>query len=168
MMELKASRRPPDRALPVAVMDDPAVDPGILGATVGHLMRMAYEAAYSDFAERLGPGSVRPGDFSLLSVISRNPGITQVSLGRAAGRDKSSVTNALRAMEDAGLIRRERVEGDRRTYASFLTEAGSKFYSEMEQAALLHIERVNAVIGKDRQAVFISVLKDIIREMPGK
>ena len=142
--------------------------PGILGATIGHLMRLAYDAAYGDFAEQLGPGSVRPGDFALLSVISRNPGITQVTLGKAAGRDKSSVTNALRAMEDAGLIRRERVEGDRRTYASFLTEAGKDFYADMEKAALLHIERINAVVGKDRQAVFVSVLKDIIRELPGK
>jgi DNA-binding MarR family transcriptional regulator len=168
MIELKASRRTSDRALPAAVDDDSPVDPGLLGATVGHLMRMAYEAAYSDFAARLGPGSVKPGDFSLLSVISRNPGITQVILGRAAGRDKSSVTNALRAMEDAGLIHRERVDGDRRTYASFLTKAGNDFYREMEQAALLHIERVNTVIGRDRQAVFVSVLKDIIRELPGK
>jgi hypothetical protein len=61
--------------------------PGVAQTSVDELlrdaaeaMRLAYEAAYGDFAERIGPGSVKLGDFSLLSVINRNPGITQVML----------------------------------------------------------------------------------------
>lgn len=138
---------------------------GLLEDFVGHYLRLAYEAAYSDFAKRLGEDQLKPGYFSMLVIIRNNRGITQRELGDSIGRDKSSVAKALRNMEDRGLIYRERVENDRRNYASFLTDKGLEAYERMEAKAREHTAALSAVIGPERREVVFGALRDLIRSL---
>ncbi|WP_011582357.1 MULTISPECIES: MarR family winged helix-turn-helix transcriptional regulator [Chelativorans] len=138
------------------------IDLGILEELTGFYLRAAYEACYNDFATVLGPDKLKPGSFALMSLIFENPGITQVELARGSGRDKSSVAIALRQLEDSGLIRRVRLEGDRRSYASYLTSAGETLYQRMIAKARTHIERVDAIVGPERKAILLTILKDIV------
>lgn len=139
---------------------------GVLEEFIGPLLRRAYEQSFADFGTLLGHDTLWPGYFTMLTLIRNNPGITQVGIGRAAGRDKSQVTKALRHMEDSGLIRRIRVESDRRSYSSYLTEEGHALYARMEPKALIHNGHLLSVIGEERLELFIATLKDIIREIP--
>lgn len=139
---------------------------GILEDFVGMLLRVAYEESFNDFATLLGNDTLRPGHFAILTLIANNPGITQVEIGRAAGRDKSSVTKTLRILEDQGLITRVRGEEDRRSYGSFVTDKGADFQRRMEQKALIHIAHLDAVIGNDRKPILLEILRDIIHGLP--
>jgi DNA-binding MarR family transcriptional regulator len=139
----------------------PEVQLGLLEDFVGFYLRLAYESAFHDFSDVLGPDSLKPGNFALLSFIFENPGITQTVLARASGRDKSSVTAGLRQLEDKGLIERTRLEDDRRSYASRVTPDGRVVYERIAVKARIHTGRLEKIIGPDRMPVLMSALKDI-------
>lgn len=142
-----------------------SLDHGILHEFIGMYLRRAYEVAYEDFRARLGKDALQPGYFTILTLIVRNPRISQTQIGTASARDKSSVTKALRWMEDEDLIVRLRSAHDRRIHQSVATEKGIKQQALMEAKALGHLQSLNDAIGPERYATFISTLKDLIDSM---
>ena len=104
---------------------------------------------------------MKPGNFALLSLIFENPGVTQTVLARTSGRDKSSVTSALRQLEDAGLVARTRQEDDRRSLECYVTAEGKATYQKIARKAQRHIGRLDDIVGQDRKPMFIEVLKDL-------
>ncbi|MEW5421094.1 MarR family winged helix-turn-helix transcriptional regulator [Amorphus sp. 3PC139-8] len=138
------------------------VELGLLEEFIGFYLRLAYESAFHDFSEVLGPDSLKPGNFALLSLIFENPGITQTVLARTSGRDKSSVTAGLRQLEDKGLIERVRLEDDRRSYASHVTAEGRIVYERIAVKAHTHMRRLDEIIGADRKPMLLAALKDIV------
>lgn len=145
----------------IATRDDDALEYGILNEFVGMHLRIAYESAYADFVERLGEDALRPGYFTILTLVVKNPGISQTQIGRAAGRDKSSVTKALRWMEEADLISRIRPDTDRRTHLSQATRKGAELQARMEIKAKEHLSRLNDVIGADFHDELINTLRRV-------
>ena len=99
-------------------------DYGPLADWIGFHLRMAQIASFQAFAREVGEVDLPPGRFALLTLIGRNPGISQTVLSRAAGRDKSTLTPALRDLKRRGLIERQRLASDRRSYHLTLTPAG--------------------------------------------
>lgn len=144
------------------VVEDENIRLGLLDNFLGYYLRLAYEEAFHDFSTELGPDSLKPGSFALMSFIVENPGITQTELGRAAGRDKSSVTTALRALEDDGLIERQRLDDDRRSYASSATEKGEQTYRRIIAKAHIHAGKLEKIVGPERMPLLIGMLKEII------
>ena len=63
---------------------------GPLAHWVGFNLRMAQEAAFQAFSRRSLEIGESPGRFATLTLIARNPGISQTELSHANGRDKSS------------------------------------------------------------------------------
>jgi DNA-binding MarR family transcriptional regulator len=145
------------------------LDHGMLHDFVGMYLRAAYEAAYDDFRVRLGDEALKPGYFTILTLVVRNPRITQTQIGMASRRDKSNVTNALRWMEDNGLIRRHLSHRDRRTHMCVATQAGIDMQARMEAKAVRHVEALNDAIGRERRTEFIRTLRDMIDALaPGR
>ncbi|MEP3328885.1 MarR family transcriptional regulator [Sedimentitalea sp.] len=142
--------------------DSATLDHGILHEFVGMYLRRAHEVAYEDFRFRLGPDALQPGYFTILTLIVRNPRISQTQIGAASARDKSSVTKALRCMEDEGLILRLRSARDRRIHLSVATEKGIAQQARMEAKAVAHLKALDDAIGADRYATFIATLKELI------
>ena len=138
---------------------DDSIDHGILHEFVGLYLRVAYEAAYADFTRRLGPEALKAGYFTILTLIVRNPRISQTQIGHASARDKSTVTNALRWMEDEGLITRLKSAHDRRAQLSVATEKGIAMQARMEAKALAHLDALNSAVGDANFAPFIATLK---------
>src|ERR1700719_3936530 len=77
---------------------------GALADFIGFHLRLAQEASFQAFARRVRDLDLRPGRFAVLALIGENPGISQTALGRASGRDKSSLTPALDDLAGRGLI----------------------------------------------------------------
>lgn len=143
-------------------LDSAALDHGILHEFVGMYLRRAHEVAYEDFRIRLGPDALHPGYFTILTLIVRNPRISQTQIGAASARDKSSITKALRWMEEQGLILRLRSARDRRIHLSIATEKGIALQARMEAKAVAHLNALDDAIGAERYATFIATLKDLI------
>ncbi|WP_281992402.1 MarR family winged helix-turn-helix transcriptional regulator [Sulfitobacter geojensis] len=145
--------------------DSATLDHGILHEFIGMYLRRAYEVAYEDFRARLGGDALYPGYFTILTLIVRNPRISQTQIGAASARDKSSVTKALRWMEDEGFITRLRSDADRRIYLSTATPAGIELQAQMEAKAVGHLQALYDAIGDDRYTAFVDTMKDLISSL---
>jgi len=142
----------------------PAPEPLRLGPLtdfIGFHLRLAQEASFQAFARRVRDLDLRPGRFAVLALIGENPGISQTALGRASGRDKSSLTPALDDLARRGLIHRRRVARDRRSYALSLTPKGERLLATLLTHARAHDRRLDAIVGVRRKAEFIGTLRRI-------
>ena len=71
------------------------IDFGPLEHWIGFNLRMAQDASFQAFSRLSKKIGVKPGRFATLTLIGRNPGISQTALSRANGRDKSTLTPLL-------------------------------------------------------------------------
>ena len=83
------------------------------------------------FAHRIG--RKKRGQDSILTVISRNPGITQKELGEILGIQPASVSELLMKLERKGLVLREKDAQDRRSIKVQLSEDGCSHLAEPEE-----------------------------------
>jgi DNA-binding MarR family transcriptional regulator len=164
---MAASGRPGDVSSRVmngeAVAD--AMNFGPLATWVGFNLRMAQEAAFQAFSRRSQEVGESPGRFATLTLIARNPGISQTELSQAAGRDKSSLTPVVEDLVRRGLIERKRLLGDRRTYRLNLTPAGKKTLTQLTRCARRHERILDSIIGSRDRKRFVQILKKIAAEI---
>lgn len=138
---------------------------GPLAHWVGFNLRMAQEAAFQAFSHRSQDIGESPGRFATLTLIARNPGISQTELSQANGRDKSSLTPVVEDLVRRGLVERKRMDSDRRTYSLNLTPAGKKVLTMMTRSARRHERNLDHVIGERDRKRFIQILKRISAEI---
>ena len=138
---------------------------GPLAHWVGFNLRMAQEAAFQAFSRRSQEIGERPGRFATLTLIARNPGISQTELSQANGRDKSSLTPVVEDLVRRGLIERKRMDSDRRTYRLNLTPPGKKVLTMLTRCARRHERNLDRVIGARDRKRFIQILKRIAAEI---
>jgi len=141
---------------------DAAVRLGDLGGYLGFYLRLAQEASFQAFAQRTGTADLRPGRFAILMLIGENPGLSQTALGAAAGRDKSTLTPALRDLEQRGLIERRRLVTDRRSYALGLTPEGEQVRQALSRHASAHDAVLDRLVGLEEKPAFLAALQRII------
>ena len=138
---------------------------GPLAHWIGFNLRMAQESAFQAFSRRSQEIGEGPGRFATLTLISRNPGISQTELSLAAGRDKSSLTPVVEDLVRRGLVARKRMRDDRRTYRLNLTAAGKKTLTQLTRCARRHERNLDAIIGQRDRKRFIQILKRIAAEI---
>jgi DNA-binding MarR family transcriptional regulator len=141
------------------------IDFGPLADWIGFNLRMAQEASFQAFSRRSREVGERPGRFATLSIIARNPGITQTGLSQANGRDKSSITPVIEDLVKRGLVERKRVRSDRRVWRLSLTPAGKRTLTILMRCARAHDRNLDRIIGRSDRARFIATLKKIAAEI---
>src|SRR5438128_9434632 len=105
--------RPPEKSL----------DRGMLPSLLGYALRRTQSAVFDDFAATFAQAgeALRPGEFGLLVLVERNPGLSQMALARALGIDRSTLVPILDRLQARGLLVRRRSPTDGRTHALGLT-----------------------------------------------
>ena len=142
-----------------------SVNFGPLAHWVGFNLRMAQEAAFQAFSHLSQEIGESPGRFATLTLIARNPGISQTELSLANGRDKSSLTPVVEDLVKRGLVERKRMDNDRRTYRLNLTPSGQKVLTMLTRCARRHERNLDRVIGERDRKRFIQILKKIAAEL---
>jgi DNA-binding MarR family transcriptional regulator len=138
---------------------------GPLANWIGFNLRMAQEATFQAFSRRSQEIGESPGRFAALTLIARNPGISQTELSHASGRDKSSVTPVVEDLVRRGLVERKRVRSDRRAYRLDLTPAGKKTLLSLTRIARRHEVNLDRIIGRHERQRFLAILKKIAAEI---
>jgi DNA-binding MarR family transcriptional regulator len=141
------------------------IDLGPLAEWVGFHLRMAQIASFQAFGRRARDIDLSPGRFAALTVIGRNPGISQTALSRAIGADKSTMTPALGYLVKRQLVRRTRVENDKRTYRLELTPEGEKVLRDLTECARRHEKALDTIIGSRERTQFLKTLRKIASEL---
>jgi DNA-binding MarR family transcriptional regulator len=91
---------------------------------------MSLRKAYLSFHRRANAWMLSHGvtadQFVLLTVVAREPGITQVTIVERTGSDPNTVAAVLRRLEQRRLVRRQAHARDGRARCVFLTAAGQR------------------------------------------
>ena len=138
-----------------------SVNFGPLATWVGFNLRMAQESTFQAFSRLSAEVGESPGRFATLTLISRNPGISQTDLSQAAGRDKSSLTPVIEELVRRGLVERQRLAHDRRAYCLNVTKDGKKTLAVMTRCARRHERNLDKIIGLRDRKRFIQILKKL-------
>jgi DNA-binding MarR family transcriptional regulator len=149
---------------PAAKPRDAEVHLGPLRNFIAFHLRLAQDASFRSFAQNAGRRRWGPGNFAAMMVIRKNPGITQVALGRAISRDKSTVTPLIQELQRRGLVSRRRSASDRRSITLELTRAGEATLEDLLVHARAHNRRLDTILGKQKGA-FLEQLRKIADEL---
>lgn len=74
---------------------------------------------------------LKRGQHAFLTRIVENPGISQKELSKLLLVDKGTTAKAVKKIEEAGYIYRERSPKDHKVYEIYVTDKGRKLYSEV-------------------------------------
>ena len=140
------------------------VNLGVLDSYIGFHLRLAQAASFRAFKRHTGLRHLRPGWFAVLSIIGDNPGITPVTLSRASGRDKSTITPILHELLRERMVRRESVPNDRRSYALSLTLQGAEALAHLAACAAEHDRDLDAIAG-DQKPALLALLRRFETEL---
>ena len=139
------------------------VDMRDLANSVGFLTRLAQVKTYETFFEDLGAHGLRPGEYSTLLLIGRNPGIRQGLLAQILRIKPAHMTKLIRAFEDRDLVQRNIPDNDRRSVQLSLTEAGRGFIEEHRHAFAQHEINLRSTLTAEE----LHTLRHLLRKYVG-
>ena len=111
------------------------VDTGYLEGLIGYNARRAALAVIEIFLERMAVYGLRPVDFSVLSLITHNAGITSRQLCTPLGILPPHLVGMINGLDQRGLIVRRPHPRDGRAMGLHLTPAGQKLMRDAERTA---------------------------------
>jgi len=125
---------------------------------VGYLTRRAQLWIFQDFRRTLGPLDIRPAQYSVLTVIGANPGLTQMALAHALGIERSRLVHLLDSLQSRSFVERISSAVDRRSHAVHLTLAGQSALVQIKAMAAQHERNVAEKIGPQRRKELLQLL----------
>jgi len=147
------------RAAPAPAVDQ--VDSSYLESLIGYNARRAALAVITVFLERMRAYDLRPVDFSVLSLIAHNPGVTSRQLCTALGILPPNLVGMINAMEKRELIARRPHPRDGRAMGLHVTGAGQKLMRDAERTAAQLEADVTARLTPGEAKTLIRLLKKI-------
>ena len=87
------------------------------------------------FLQRMAPFGLRPVDFSVLTLIAHNPGITSRQLCAALDILPPNLVGMIKSLDKRGLIERRPHPTDRRAQGLHLSSSGRKLQKEAQSTA---------------------------------
>lgn len=97
----------------------------------GYLVRDAHRAFQRLLERRIAPYGVTRGQWYFLRVLWTHDGLSQRELSARVGMMEPTTVIALRSMEKAGLIQRQRSDEDRRKVRVLLTAKAKRLRNEL-------------------------------------
>ncbi|MGO3741964.1 MarR family winged helix-turn-helix transcriptional regulator [Kerstersia sp.] len=91
---------------------------------LGYALRRAQVRSYELLFGILGQEALTPARITALSLIATHPGMSQSVLAEQLQVNRASVVKVIDALETKGFVQRCPVQGDRRSYALAVTQAG--------------------------------------------
>ena len=92
-----------------------------MSGLLGYQLRRASAAMMADLAAALSPLQLRPVQFTILSLVADNNGISQTELCRALAIRKANMVPLIAELDRRGLLTRKLAPQDRRVHMLRLT-----------------------------------------------
>jgi DNA-binding MarR family transcriptional regulator len=130
------------------------VDTSYLESLMGYNARRAALSIIELFMERMSVYDLRPVNFSVLLLITHNPGITSRQLCTALGVLPPNLVGMINALEKRELIERRPHPSDGRAMGLHLTAAGDGLMRSAKQtAAALELEATSMLSASERKTL---------------
>ncbi len=141
-----------------------AIDSALLESLVGYNARRAALAIIERFIEEMAPYGLRPVDFSVMSLVIHNPGITSRQLCSALGLLPPNLVGMLKALENRALLERRPHPADGRSHGLHATAKGQKLMAGAERTASQLERKATAGLSQAEGKTLIRLLKKIYLE----
>jgi DNA-binding MarR family transcriptional regulator len=138
------------------------LDLGPLPELIGYVLRRAQLVVFQDFFQACAPFNISPAQFSVLTVIERNPGLTQSQVAAALGIKRTNFVGLLDALERRALAERRQAARDKRSYALYLTTDGAALMRKLKPVLKAHESRMVARIGETGRDRLVELLHEIV------
>lgn len=135
-----------------------SIDTRYLETLLGYNARRAALAVIGVFLRRMAPYGLRPVDFSVLTLIAHNPGITSRQLCAALDILPPNLVGLIKGLDKRGLIERKPHPTDRRAQGLHLSPAGRK----LQKAAQLTAAQLESDVAGRLDADELATLKSLL------
>lgn len=130
------------------------VNTAYLHTLVGYNTRRASLAIIEVFMQRMAVYDLKVVDFSVLSLVAHNPGITSRQLCATLGVLPPNLVGLIAGLEKRGLIERRPHPSDGRAMGVHLTPAGAELTTQAEQtAAQLEMDATARLTATERKTL---------------
>ena len=137
------------------------VDTRYLESLVGYNARRASLAIIEVFMERMAVYGLTVVDFSVLSLVAHNPGITSRQLCTALGILPPNLVGLIAALDRRGMVERRPHPTDGRALGLHLTRSGKALVKQAEStAAALEVDATARLTERER-ATLIALLRKV-------
>jgi DNA-binding MarR family transcriptional regulator len=136
-----------------------------LYARPGFLLRRAHQISAAVFEDECRGLALTPAQFGVLTVLKAHPGMGQSSLARALGFDKVTVLRVLRGLEGRGFVQRGAAEGNKRSIAVALTDAGQDVLRQAQKPAERAYKRLLAPLDENQREQLVGLLQLLTGEL---
>lgn len=143
---------------------DPQVEFGTLEDSIFFELRRAQWLVFQSL-ERRQVDRVTPGQATILALVARNAGISQIDLARAVSIERSSLGEIVERLESMGLLRRAHSAHDRRAWALELTEPGRQVVVESLARAADHERYLENFLSGQESKSLVRLLKKLSRAL---
>ena len=151
----------PQNAASAATAAVQTVDASYLESLMGYNARRAALVAIGEFLTKMAPYNLRPVDFSVLSLITHNAGITSRQLCTALGLLPPNLVGMINALEKRELIVRQPHPSDGRAMGLHPSAKGRNLMHEAEQTATRLEANATARLTPSENKTLIRLLKKI-------
>ena len=139
------------------------VDSSYLQTLMGYNARRAALSIIELFLERLAPYGLKPVDFSVMSTICHNPGVTSRQLCATLNLLPPNLVGLIQSLESRGLIERKPHPHDGRAVGLHATPKGQGLMEQAEQTATeLELEKTAKLTPAQRKTL-LTLLQKIYR-----
>lgn len=117
---------------------------------------------FQDFIKTLGEVDIRPTQYSVLTVIGANPGLSQMAVAKRLGIERARLVHLLDSLEQRKFVKRIKSKADRRSHALHLTAQGEAALAKSRRLAAEHERHVEERIGKANRERLLQILAGFI------
>lgn len=136
------------------------IDFSMMEDAVGYRLRRAQLSVFQHFNETFAAKGLRPTDFAVLLLLSRNQGLKQSEVAEALGIQRANFVAIVDGLENKGLIERRKSETDRRVQSLHITETGLKYLRDLMPIWAQHEELlISRLGGTEARDQLIDLLK---------
>lgn len=146
---------------PAAEVAVEKVDTSYLESLVGYNARRATLVIMEAFFRQMAVYGLRPTDFSVLSLIAHNPGITSRQLCTSLDIQPPNLVGLINQLQKRELITRQPHPHDGRAVSLHLTPAGRKLVSQAEVTAAELEDEATARLSATERKTLMQLLKKI-------
>jgi DNA-binding MarR family transcriptional regulator len=140
--------------------DDKPLGLGLLDSHLGYFLRRVQVWVFQDFIRTLSSIDLRPAQYSVLSVIAANRGLSQADVAQLLGIERARLVRLLDRLEKRGLTQRLASPVDRRSHALQLTPAGQALLKRARALAEVHEGNLVEKLGVTNHARLIEALRE--------
>jgi DNA-binding MarR family transcriptional regulator len=138
-----------------------SVDTSFLESLVGYNARRATLVVVEAFLNQMTEFDLSPTEFSVLSLITHNPGITSSQLCSALNIQPPNLVGMVNAFENRKLLLRQPHPHDGRAQGLHLTPAGQNMMQKAERTASRVEERSTACLSTTERKTLMQLLRKI-------